>query len=99
MEQGSARWRSQPLKTDDNLEVAFGMADAASLQERCFNALEEAWRAPNRSRAAVRQWRASERTEQVLGIAPGAPARALANPDHSEHAFSMAAATAWSSGQ
>lgn len=65
----------EPLRGDYRLEVAFGMADAASLQQGVA-ALE----ARGASRIGVIRLFVSresflERTEQVLGLAPGAPPR------------------------
>lgn len=86
---GSDVWNGEvedalsPLAEDYPLEIAFGMADAASLQEG-VSALE----AQGAEQIAVvrlfisgESWR--ERTEQILGLAPGAPER-MAHDAHSE---------------
>ncbi|MGH8189329.1 MAG: hypothetical protein ACREUC_22420 [Steroidobacteraceae bacterium] len=89
---GSAQWNEEvlaavePLKADYNIEVAFGMADAASLQEGVQRLEERGARRIGVVRLFVSGESFRERTEQVLGIAPGAPARTVANADHSEHA-------------
>jgi hypothetical protein len=76
---GSAQWNRdvlsavEPLKTRYNLEVAFGMADAATLQEG-VRALED--RGAQRIgvvRLFVSGESFLERTEQILGVKPGAP--------------------------
>jgi sirohydrochlorin cobaltochelatase len=89
---GSAQWNKEvlaavePLKADHNIEVAFGMADAASLQEGVQRLEERGARRIGVVRLFVSGESFRERTEQVLGIAPGAPTRPAANADHSEHA-------------
>jgi sirohydrochlorin cobaltochelatase len=89
---GSAQWNEEvlaaiePLKTDHNIEVAFGMADAASLQEGVQRLEERGARRIGVVRLFVSGESFRERTEQVLGIAPGAPMRPAANGDHSQHA-------------
>lgn len=65
-----------PIRNDYPLEIAFGMADPATLQE-AVGRLE----GKGVSRIAVVRLFVSgeswyERTEQILGLAPGAPARA-----------------------
>lgn len=87
---GSPQWNADvetmlaPVARDYPLEIAFGMADAVSLQE-AVSRLE----ARGVSRIAVvrlfisgESWH--ERTEQILGIRPGAPARPAADP-HAGH--------------
>jgi len=73
-----------PLTGSHNLEVAFGMADAVSLQE-AVTRLEQ--RGADRI-AVVRLFISGEswyaRTEQILGMREGAPARAEA-AGHPEH--------------
>lgn len=88
---GGPQWNSSvetmlaPVARDYPLEMAFGMADAASLQD-AVSRLE----ARGVSRIAVvrlfisgESWH--ERTEQILGIRPGAPARPTQAADHSAH--------------
>lgn len=87
---GSPQWNSDvttmlaPVARAYPLEIAFGMADAVSLQD-AVTRLE----ARGVSRIAVvrlfisgESWR--ERTEQILGIAPGAPTRPRIDP-HAGH--------------
>jgi hypothetical protein len=89
---GSAQWNKEvlaaiePLKADHNIEVAFGMADAASLQEGVQRLEQRGARRIGVVRLFVSGESFRERTEQVLGIAPGAPTRPAANADHSEQA-------------
>jgi sirohydrochlorin cobaltochelatase len=89
---GSAQWNKEvltaiePLKADHNIEVAFGMADAVSLQEGVQRLEERGARRIGVVRLFVSGESFRERTEQVLGIAPGAPTRPATNADHSEHA-------------
>lgn len=78
---GEVKDALSPLAENYPLEIAFGMADAASLQEG-VRALET----QGADRIAVvrlfisgESWR--ERTEQILGLAPGAPAK----PAHDMH--------------
>jgi sirohydrochlorin cobaltochelatase len=73
-----------PVAAEHPLEIAFGMADAVSLQE-AVSRLE----ARGVDRIAVvrlfisgESWH--ERTEQILGLRPGAPARPAENP-HAAH--------------
>lgn len=87
---GSPEWNQgvmdtvAPLTDRHNLEVAFGMADAVSLQE-AVTRLEQ--RGADRI-AVVRLFISGEswyeRTEQILGMREGAPARAEA-AGHPEH--------------
>lgn len=77
-----------PLRTDYPLEIAFGMADPASLQD-AVSRLEA--RGVNRI-AVVRLFISGEswfeRTQQILGLSPGAPPRPApsAHPGHDPHA-------------
>lgn len=87
---GSPEWNQgvldtvAPLTARHNLEVAFGMADAVSMQE-AVTRLEE--RGADRI-AVVRLFVSGEswyeRTEQILGMRDGAPARgeAAGHPEH-----------------
>lgn len=87
---GSPEWNQgvldtvAPLIDDHNLEVAFGMADAVSMQE-AVSRLEQ--RGADRI-AVVRLFISGEswyeRTEQILGMREGAPTREEA-AGHSEH--------------
>lgn len=91
---GGAVWNGeveamlQPLRADYPLEIAFGMADAMGLQ-RAVSRLE----AQGARRIAVVRLFISgeswfERTEQILGVVPGAPPRPPADPHagHGAHA-------------
>jgi sirohydrochlorin cobaltochelatase len=80
-----------PLKERYPTELAFGMADAASIQ-----AAVQRLESQGVNRVAVvrlfisgESWK--ERTEQILGIAPGAPARPrpTAHDHHGMHGHSM----------
>jgi len=87
---GSPEWNQgvldtvAPLTGSHNLEVAFGMADAVSMQE-AVTRLEQ--RGADRI-AVVRLFISGEswyeRTEQILGMREGAPARgeAAGHPEH-----------------
>lgn len=99
---GSAEWNQgiletvAPLTADFTLEVAFGMADAVSLQD-AVTRLEQ--RGAERI-AVVRLFISGEswyeRTEQILGMIEGAPSReqaALAD-EYAHHAMSSPETTA-----
>lgn len=89
---GSKQWNEevlaavQPLKDQYNLEVAFGMADAASLQEGVRQLESKGVRRIGVVRLFVSGESFRERTEQILGMAPGAPDAPPPSADHSEHA-------------
>jgi hypothetical protein len=74
-----------PLKEKHDVEVAFGMADAESLQES-VSKLESRGA---KNIAVVRLFISGDsfktETEQVLGLVTGAPARAPASDDHAAH--------------
>jgi sirohydrochlorin cobaltochelatase len=76
---GSKQWNEevlaavQPLKEQYNLEVAFGMADAASLQEGVRELESKGARRIGVVRLFVSGESFRERTEQILGMVPGAP--------------------------
>jgi sirohydrochlorin ferrochelatase len=76
-----------PLRDDYSLEIAFGMADAASLQEgvRRLEAQGARRIAVVRLFISGESW--YERTEQILGLAPGAPPRRSegAHEGHGDH--------------
>ncbi|MGD2133097.1 MAG: CbiX/SirB N-terminal domain-containing protein [Maricaulaceae bacterium] len=83
---GEVREMLAPVAEDAPLEIAFGMADAVSLQE-AVDDLE----VQGVDRIAVVRLFVSgeswyERTEQILGIAPGAPNRMAAASEHGAHA-------------
>jgi hypothetical protein len=71
-----------PLRSRYRIEVAFGMADAGSMEQSVRRLESEGARRIGVVRlfASGESWR--DRTAQILGIAPGAPAR----PQHAEHA-------------
>lgn len=85
---GTTDWNSgvlsavAPLRDQHTIEVAFGMADAVSIQE----AVQRLEARGIRNIGVVRLFVSGEswydRTEQILGIAEGAPAR----PEPAEHA-------------
>jgi sirohydrochlorin ferrochelatase len=76
---GSAQWNRdvlsavEPLKTRYNLEVAFGMADAATLQKGVRALEDRGARRIGVVRLFVSGESFLERTEQILGVKPGAP--------------------------
>lgn len=82
----------QPLREKYALEVAFGMADAYSLQE-AVSRLEHRGISDI---AVVRLFISGEswyeRTRQILGLAAGAPAREQPDSAHAEHGGHHAAA-------
>lgn len=76
----------EPLKDDYNIEVAFGMADAASLQESVRQLEARGAHRIGVVRLFISGESFKERTEQILGMIPGAPARPAANADaHAGH--------------
>lgn len=87
---GSKQWNKEvlaavePLKQEHNIEVAFGMADAASLQQGVERLEARGARRIGVVRLFISGESFLERTEQILGLAPGAPQRA-AQTDHAEH--------------
>ncbi|MFT3725816.1 MAG: CbiX/SirB N-terminal domain-containing protein [Hyphomonadaceae bacterium] len=88
---GGAAWNAEveamlaPLANDYPLELAFGMAEAASLQDSVTK-LEA--RGVDRI-AVVRLFISgesfSERTEQILGLVPGAAPKSAEHADHGGH--------------
>lgn len=73
----------EPLRREHNVEVAFGMADAVSIQEAVAKLEEE-----GADRIAVVRLFISgeswyERTQQILGMMQGAPPREEADSSHS----------------
>lgn len=88
---GSKQWNKQvlsavePLQTEHNIEVAFGMADAASLQ----HGVQQLESRGARRIAVVRLFISGEsfleRTEQILGLAPGAPEKTAVRRDRANH--------------
>ena len=84
----------QPLKDEYNLEVAFGMADAASLQQGVQQLESRGARQIGVVRLFISGESFKERTEQILGVIPGAPVKPAATND-----MRVTKATAWSSGK
>lgn len=88
---GSKQWNKEvlaaiePLKGEHNIEVAFGMADAASLQQGVERLEARGARRIGVVRLFVSGESFLERTEQILGIAPGAPQRTAAQAEHEGH--------------
>lgn len=75
----------QPLKDEYNLEVAFGMADAASLQQGVQQLESRGARQIGVVRLFISGESFKERTEQILGMIPGAPAKPAASNEHAGH--------------
>jgi sirohydrochlorin cobaltochelatase len=71
-----------PLRKDYPLEIAFGMAEAASLQSGVAKLEERGVRRIAIVRIFISGESWYERTEQILGLAPGAAPR---SSDHSAH--------------
>lgn len=69
---------TEPLAEEVPLEVAFGMADACSLQEAVARLEAEGVRRVGVVRLFVSGESWYERTEQILGLSPGAPAEEIA---------------------
>lgn len=90
---GNAEWNRevtqalQPLRAEFPLEIAFGMADAASLQEGVARLQAQGVRRIGVVRLFVSGESWYERTAQILGLAPGAPARLVleAQAGHDAH--------------
>lgn len=88
---GNAAWNREveamlaPLHRDYALELALGMADAATLQEGVSRLETRGVRriAVVRLFVSGESWR--ERTEQILGLSPGAPAKPEHGPGHGHH--------------
>lgn len=88
---GSKQWNKEvlaaiePLKDEHNIEVAFGMADAASLQQGVERLEARGARRIGVVRLFISGESFLERTEQILGLAPGAPQRSAAQAEHEGH--------------
>lgn len=78
----------KPLQREYRIEVAFGMADATTIQQGVRKLEAEGVRKVGVVRLFVSGESWYERTEQILGLAPGAPAAPAHDhhADHSEHA-------------
>jgi hypothetical protein len=75
----------EPLKADYNVEVAFGMADAASMQESVRQLEARGASHIGVVRLFISGESFKERTEQILGMIPGAPAKPAAADAHAGH--------------
>ncbi len=73
-----------PLRADHQVEIAFGMADAASLQESVRKLEARGVRRIGVVRLFISGESFFERTEQILALRPGAPPRPAAD-DHAAH--------------
>jgi sirohydrochlorin ferrochelatase len=88
---GGPQWNNDvlaavaPLENDYNIEVAFGMADAASMQEGVRQLEARGARHIGIVRLFISGESFKERTEQILGLIPGAPTKpADAHAGHGE---------------
>jgi sirohydrochlorin ferrochelatase len=85
---GSPSWNAQvleaiePLKSHHDIEVAFGMADPAAMEQGIRNLEARGARRIGVVRLFVSGESFRHRTEQILGLAPGAPPK----PEHLDHA-------------
>lgn len=75
----------EPLKDDYNVAVAFGMADAASLQEGVRQLETRGARRIGVVRLFISGESFKERTEQILGMIPGAPPKPAGADAHAGH--------------
>jgi hypothetical protein len=88
---GSKQWNKEvlaaiePLKAEHNIEVAFGMADAMSLQQGVERLEARGARRIGVVRLFISGESFLERTEQILGLTPGAPQRAASQAEHEGH--------------
>jgi hypothetical protein len=90
---GGATWNREveaalaPLRQEYPLEIAFGMADAVSLQEGVHKLEAQGVRRIGVVRLFISGESWYERTEQILGVKPGAPAKPAmeANEAHGGH--------------
>jgi sirohydrochlorin cobaltochelatase len=88
---GGKQWNKEvlaaiePLKAEHNIEVAFGMADATSLQQGVERLEARGARRIGVVRLFISGESFLERTEQILGLAPGAPQRAAVKAEHEGH--------------
>ena len=94
---GTAEWNRgvldtlAPLHTQHTLEVAFGMADAVSIQEAVARLEARGARRIAVVRLFISGESWYERTAQILGLQEGAPARTATMTDHSQHVAVAAA--------
>ena len=88
---GSAQWNEEvlaavkPLEADHTIDVAFGMADAATLQSSVQRLEARGARRISVVRLFISGDSFKEQTEQILGIAPGAPQKPTVSADHAGH--------------
>lgn len=88
---GGAQWNREvgealaPLAQEQPLEIAFGMADAASLQEGVRRLEAQGVKRIGVVRLFVSGESWQERTAQIFGLEPGAPARSAAQANHHDH--------------
>ncbi len=88
---GGKQWNKEvlaaiePLKAEHNIEVAFGMADAMSLQQGVERLEARGARRIGVVRLFISGESFLERTEQILGLTPGAPQRAAVKAEHAGH--------------
>jgi len=75
-----------PLAQEQPLEIAFGMADAASLQEGVRRLEAQGVKRIGVVRLFVSGESWYERTAQIVGLMPGAPARPAPQAEHAGHA-------------
>lgn len=93
---GSKEWNErvlaavEPLRDRYTIEVAFGMADAASLQEAVSKLEAQGVRQIGVVRLFISGESWYERTRKILGLVPGAPQRVVsahdAHANHGQHA-------------
>ncbi|MBU2271107.1 MAG: hypothetical protein KKE52_07380, partial [Alphaproteobacteria bacterium] len=87
---GGAKWNGEveemlaPVGRDYPLEIAFGMADSASLQDAVSRLEARGVRRIAVVRLFISGESWLERTRQILGLRPGAPPRPVA-PTHRGH--------------
>jgi hypothetical protein len=92
---GSAAWDRAvlesvgPLHADYPVEVAFGMADAASLQAGIERLEARGVRRVGVVRLFVSADSFLDRTEQILGLRPGAPPRPEHGTEHAGHGMEL----------
>ena len=89
---GSPEWNEdvlaavEPLQAIHNIDVAFGMADAATLQSSVERLEARGARRIGVVRLFISGDSFRKQTEQILGIAPGAPQKPPVAADHANHA-------------
>lgn len=89
---GGAEWNRDvaaalaPIGEDYPVEIAFGMADAGSLEEGVHRLEEKGVKRIGVVRLFISGESWYERTEQILGLTPGAPGKPAAGAGPGEHA-------------